>query len=79
MSSALPRKTKLARIMEIVIKKCLRKRPDFLFLKSANRTHSESVFGFELITYAPDGLELPFFGNALKLFAKTLYVNVNGS
>ena len=31
----------------------------------------------KFISYAPDCLEYPFVGYALKLFAKTLYVNVN--
>ena len=33
----------------------------------------------EFIAYAPHGLKLPFIRNALKLFAKTLNVNVNRS
>ena len=33
----------------------------------------------EFIANAPDGFKHPFIGNALKLFAQTLNVNVNGS
>ena len=31
----------------------------------------------KLVTYAPDGLESPFIGNSLKLFAQALDVNVD--
>ena len=33
----------------------------------------------EFISYAPNGFEDPFVGHALKLFAQTLDVNVNGA
>ena len=34
---------------------------------------------FELISNAPDGFKSPFVRHALKLFAKALYVYVDGS